>query len=234
AAYAARAGLRCSIFAPASAPPAKLRQAEVHGAHVVSVPGSRADVTAAAQRAARAQGVYHLDHNANANFAAGVGTVGLELREELADLPPIVAPTGGGSLIAGVARLLGAAAPPLFAVQSEACAPLVRALDAGWDDVLPVEAEPTIAGGISIAAPPRGRELLAALRASHGGAVAVSEEAIARWGKLLARLEGVYAEPTAAAAVAGVARLAALGQLQPDGAAVAIITGGGLKDVEHA
>ena len=234
AAYAARAGLRCTIYAPASAPAAKLRQAEAYGARVVPVPGSRADVTVAARRAARAKAVYHLDHNASATFAAGVGTLGLELRDDLSDLPPIVAPTGGGSVIAGVAGALGEAAPPLFAAQSEACAPLVLALDAGWDETPPIEAQPTIAGGISIAAPPRGRVLLAALRTSGGGAVAISEEAIARWGKLLARLEGVYAEPTSAAAVAGVARLVAQGRIAADGAAIAIITGGGLKDPETA
>jgi threonine synthase len=235
AAYAARAGLRCTIYAPASAPMAKLRQAEAYGARVVTVAGSRADVAAAARRAARAAKAYHLDHNSNQNFAAGVGTIALELRDELAALPPIVAPTGGGSIVTGIAGQFAAkSGSPLFAVQSDACAPVVRAFDAGWDSVPAVEAQPTIAGGISIAEPPRGRELLSALRGSDGGAVSVSEEAIARWGKLLARLEGVYAEPTAAAAVAGVARLVALGRIPADGAAVAIITGGGFKDPENA
>ena len=241
AAYAARAGLRCTVYAPATAPDAKLRQAEAYGARVVSVPGTRADVATAARRAARAGNVFHLDHNASELFVAGVSTLGWELLEALADGPrpvSVVAPTGGGSIIAGIhAATLAqreqagdAPSPRLFAVQSESCAPLVRALDAGWDDTQPVEPLPTIAGGISIAAPPRGRALLRALRESNGGAVAVAEEAIARWGKLLARLEGIYAEPTAAAAVAGVARLAALDRLPAGGVVVAVISGGGLKD----
>jgi threonine synthase len=245
AAYAARAGMRCTVFAPASAPIAKLRQAEAHGARVVAVQGTRADVAAAARRAARGSSVTHLDHNASDLFVAGVSTLGLELLDALdGDSGPVsvVASTGGGSIVAGL-RLAcemrsasGARAlqPRLFAAQSEACAPLVRALEAGWDDVAPVEALPTIAGGISIAAPPRGRVLLRALRDSNGGAVAVAEEAIARWGKLLARLEGIYAEPTAAAAVAGVARLAALDRFPARGVVVAIVSGGGLKDLENS
>src|SRR5579883_2132742 len=50
AAYAARAGLACTIYAPAAAPEAKLQQAEAYGARVVRVEGSRSDVTAAARR----------------------------------------------------------------------------------------------------------------------------------------------------------------------------------------
>jgi threonine synthase len=99
---------------------------------------------------------------------------------------------------------------------------------------VPVEPAPTIAGGISIADPPRGADLIALLRDSPGGAVAVSEAAIARWGRMLARLEGIYAEPTSAAAIAGVAKLVAERQIAADGAAIAVITGSGLKDPEHA
>ena len=244
AAYAARAGLRCTVYAPASAPAAKLRQAEAYGARLVSVPGSREEVAAAARRAARARNVFHLDHNASDLFVHGVATLGLELLDALTDAIDlnVVAPTGGGSIVAGIAeaiavRRAGGArrrSPRLFAAQSEACAPLVRAFEAGWDDTPPVQPAATIAGGISIASPPRGRLLLAALRASDGGAVAVSESAIARWGKLLARLEGVYAEPTAAAAVAGVARLAANRAFADESVVVAVISGGGLKDPEHA
>lgn len=238
AAYAARAGLRCAIYAPASAPAAKLRQARACGARVVTVAGSRADVTRAAERAARARAVYHLNHNANEAFVHGTQTLAAELAEALAGDYAVVMPVGGGSLLAGChdgfAQLAPTRSPRLFAVQPEACAPLVRALAAGWDAPLPVEAGPTIAGGITIADPPRGARLLRALRASGGGAVAVGDEQIVRWGRLLARLEGVYAEPTSAAAVAGLAQLVATGTIPASSAAVAIITGSGLKDPERS
>src|SRR5581483_1535171 len=110
-----------------------------------------------------------------------------------------------------------ATVPPLFAVQPDACAPLVRALKGGWSAPLPVTPGATVAGGITIANPPRGAALLTALRASGGGAVGVADDAILRWGRLLARLEGVYAEPTSAAAVAGLARLVAERTIPADG-----------------
>jgi threonine synthase len=237
AAYAARAGLRCTIYAPASAPPPKLRQARAYGARVVPVPGSRADVTRAAAKAARDRGVYHLNHNANEAFVRGTQTLVPELADALEGDYAVVLPVGGGSLLAGCyagyARIYGET-PRLYAVQPEACAPLVRALAAGWEAPLPVEAGDTIAGGITIADPPRGALLLRALRDTRGGAVAVSDEQIVRWGRLLARLEGVYAEPTSAAAVAGLAQLVATGAIAPSGTAVAVITGSGLKDPDRS
>jgi len=249
AAYAARSGIKCTIYAPASAPAAKLRQAEAFGATIVAVQGNRTAVTLAARGAARSEHVYHLDHNANPLFVDGMQTLAFELIEQLGVVPPLVLPVGGGSLLAGLyqgfSRLLARSGPlqqrgspiqlpALFAVQSEACDPLVRAFANGWSRPLAVQPQPTVAGGISIADPPRGAALLEALRRSNGGAVAVSEEAIRRWGTLLARLEGVYAEPTAAAAVAGAARLVAAGQIPASGAAVVVITGTGLKDSVQA
>ena len=242
AAYAARTGLRCTIFAPTSAPPAKLQQAEAYGARVIAVSGRREDVADAARKAARDRSVYYLNHNSSDAFVAGTQTVAFELAQEFDSLPPIVLPVGGGSLLAGCHQGFGRKVadrtlsdmPPLFGVQSEACAPLVQALDNGWSKPVAVESGPTIAGGITIADPPRGSALLMAMRSSGGGAVAIGDEAIVRWGQLLARLEGVYAEPTSAAAVAGLARLVALGRIDSTGAAVVVITGSGLKDPDRS
>ncbi len=242
AAYAARAGLRCTIFAPQSAPRAKLRQAEAYGARVVLVPGEREDIAAAARKAARDRSVYHLNHNSSETFVAGTQTLAFELAEALGRPPALVMPVGGGSLLAGCNQgfrfLQQSDEPPmipaLFGVQPDACAPLVQALANGWEVPLPVEPGTTIAGGITIATPPRGAELLQAMRASDGGAVAVSDEAIVRWGRLLATLEGVYAEPTSAAAVAGLAKLVATGRIAASGAAIVVITGSGLKDPERS
>jgi|SRR5579883_1450258 len=237
AAYAARAGLRCTIFVPASAPAAKLRQAAAYGAAVETVPGSREEVTAAARKAAKRKEVYHLDHNASAAFATGTGTIAHELAEAFQRVPSVVMPVGGGSILAGcfdVFRDGDREPPPLFAVQPESCAPIAQAMAAGWTNPVRATPRPTIAGGITIADPPRGELLLRALRATGGGAVAVADEAIMRWGRMLARLEGVYAEPTAAAAVAGLAKLVASRIIPADGGAVVIITGSGLKDEASA
>jgi threonine synthase len=89
---------------------------------------------------------------------------------------------------------------------------------------------PTVCGGIEIERPARGEEILAALRASGGAAVASEDEDVLRERDRLARLEGVYAEPTSAAAFSGLAALARAGRIGRDEVVVVAVTGSGLKD----
>jgi threonine synthase len=145
----------------------------------------------------------------------------------------MVLPVGQGSLALGAhlgfERLARAGLiermPVLTCVQAEACAPLVRAWEAGLEEVPPVEVGETAAEGIRIRAPLRGRALLAALRSTGGRAVAVKEGEIAEAHALLAR-RGLYVEPTSAAAAAGLGRVAAD---LPEGPVVLVLTGSGLK-----
>ncbi|HEX2037102.1 MAG TPA: pyridoxal-phosphate dependent enzyme, partial [Chloroflexota bacterium] len=86
AAYAARAGMTCTVYAPAGAPPAKLRQIRAYGAELVAVPGPRSAVAAAARAAGSAPGWYHVSHNDNPLFLAGNKTFAFELLEALTRL----------------------------------------------------------------------------------------------------------------------------------------------------
>jgi threonine synthase len=151
-----------------------------------------------------------------------------------------VIPTGGGALFCGAwqgfqewteAGLLDRRAlPRLHAAQAAACAPLARAWDADLAEPAPVARRPTVCGGIEIERPARGREILAAIRASGGAAVASEDAAILAERDRLARLEGIYAEPTSAAALAGLVHLARRGLVGPDEVVVVAVTGTGLKD----
>jgi threonine synthase len=239
ASYAARAGLGCTVYAPAAASPAKLVQAEACGATVVRVEGSRAEVAAAAERAHDpGNGRVYASHNWHPWFLAGVTTWALEYWEQRGFAAPdaIIAPAGSGSIILGAyhafSLLRGSAAvdrlPRLFAVQPEACAPLAAAVALDLQAVEPVHARPTLAEGASIANPVRGNEVLAAIRESGGGAVAVSEEAIAR-ATLDAARQGVYIEPTSALAIAGARKLRESGAVARSDRAVLVLTGSGLK-----
>ncbi len=236
AGYCARAGIACAIYVPEIASPAKLRQVEAYGARLVRVPGSR-EATAEAARRAAAQTAY-ASHVWSPYFLAGTRTCAFELWEQLDRRAPdhVVLPVGSGTLLLGLARGfdalraagLVAGVPRLWAVQAASVAPLVRAL--GGEPVVPPPEGWTapVAEGIAIARPVREQEILAALRASRGGAVAVDDASVLAAQAELAR-QGLYAEPTSAAAPAGLRTLLAAGRIGRQEQTVVVLTGHGLK-----
>lgn len=234
--YAARAGINCRIVAPATASPSKLLQSRAAGAQVETVTGSREMV---AERAAEGRGGFvYAGHNWSAHFLEGTKTLGYEIWEELGFRAPdnIVAPLGGGSNVLGchlAFRDLAASGeiskpPRIFGVQAESCAPLHRAFEAGKSDAVSCQARPTIAEGIVLANPPRGREVLSGLMESLGGTVAVADADIVAAATQLAHL-GMFVEPTAAVAAAGFTALVHGGKVRREDRTVVILTGSGLK-----
>jgi threonine synthase len=240
AAYAAAAGLQCTIFAPASAAPAKLKQMRMYGANVAVVEGPRNAAEQAARGAGNAPGVYYAGHNDNPYFVEGCKTFAFELACAFEGQSPdhVIVPVGGGSLYVGAAAgfvqwAQGRAASHrtrLHLVQAEACMPLVAAYLAGGDEAMHVVRTPTVAGGIEIESPARGAFILRLLRASGGTAVAVSDRAILDARRDVAQAEGIFMEPTSAAAFAGLAELALRGVIGRDESVVVAVTGSGLKD----
>jgi threonine synthase len=120
----------------------------------------------------------------------------------------------------------------LFGVQAANCAPYYAAFTAGAETLVSTEIAPTIAEGIASSKPTRVREVLAAVRASGGAIVAVSEEEIVAALGALAR-KGLYVEPTSAAAAAGLTQLIAAGAIKRGETTVLVLTGSGLKASEH-
>jgi threonine synthase len=242
AAYAARAGLPATIYVPAGAPAMKRAQIARVGAEIVAVSGPRSAVTDATLVEVARSGAYYAGHNANPYFTAGMATFAYELIETFGASMPrhLVIPTGGGSLCVGCfegfLRWFGDAddawriCPRIHAVQSAGCAPLVAAFEQGLDRAPSIERRPTVAGGIEVERPPRDREILAAIRATGGSAVAVDDEEILRARRFLAETEGIDVEPTTAAAFAGLARLAQKGVIAPDEPVIVAATGAGWKD----
>ena len=106
--------------------------------------------------------------------------------------------------------------------------PLVAAFsDEDWS---PETATKTVAGGISIAAPSRMWQIIDILRLTSGSAVAVEDANILRAQKDLAEREGIFAEPTSAAAFAGLEELVNQGIIQQSDSVLVPVTGFGLKD----
>lgn len=161
----------------------------------------------------------------------------------------VLVPVGGGGLLGGlwrgyvdISRIFGvpvrSVLPRLVAVQAEGCAPLVRAFREGWDADRALrtawENPRTIAGGLADDIPFDAHRALEGLRDSGGTAVAVSDEEILDAMRLLATREGVLAEPSAAASVAGLVRLRRAGMIRPSDRVCCLVTGSGLKDTAAA
>jgi threonine synthase len=215
AAYAARAGLSCTVFVAASAPPAKLAQMAAHGADVRLVEGTREVVAHAAIEEVEGGGAFYASHVFNPFFHEGTKTWAFDVWLALGRRAPdvCVLPVGNGTLVVGAGRgfdeLLAAGlierAPRIVAVQAAACAPIARAFHTNAREVEPVDDEGTVAEGIAIGAPARGEQVLEVVRASGGTVLTVEDDAIARARRVLAH-QGLFVEPTAAATIAGAAR----------------------------
>ena len=238
AAYAARAGIKAHIFAPAGAPPAKIQQIKVYGGEAHLVEGSReATATAAVEYCSR-RGLVYASHNLSPYFLEGTKTFAYDVARQFARRLPdhIVMPVGNGSLLIGAWKgfheLLRAGRisrmPRLHCVQARTVMPIAAAF--GGEKWTPKAGSTSIAGGISVEAPPRKDQTLMVLAETGGVAVAVDDGEILRWQKALAEKEGLYAEPTSAAAFAGLDRLVGMGEIKSADLTLVPVTGFGLKD----
>ncbi len=236
ATYAAAAGLPCRIYVPTTAPRGKVVQIAASGAEVRAIPGTRQAVTDAALAAIGES--FYASHNWQPFFIEGTKTLAYELWEQLGFAVPdnILVPTGYGSNILGLERGFDELQrrgeitrhPRLFAVQAANCAAFAAAWTAGAEGYVPFTPAPTVADGIATVKPVRAAEVLAALRRSGGGVVAVAEAEI---GPALAALGqlGLFVEPTSATAGAALARLLNDGTIRPDETTIVVLTGHGLK-----
>src|SRR5206468_6484543 len=218
AVYAARCGLPCAVIVPRDTPPAAVAEALIGGAHVFTVEGSIADAGKIVAKLAPQIGWFDLSTLKEPYRLEGKKTMGLELAEQLGWAMPdfLVYPTGGGTGLVGIPkgyeelRAMGwvsGALPRIVAVQAEGCAPVVKAWRDSAETTAPWDNPVTDAPGLRVPSPFAGRQMLRVLRDTKGDAVAVSEAAIADAQRLLARLDGVWTAPEAAATVAALAEL---------------------------
>jgi threonine synthase len=229
AACAERAGLRSEVFVPESTPAAKLAALHSFGptCSVTVVAGDRQATAAAAQARVGATGAWYASHVHQPAFHHGVRTLAFELHDALAgEVATVVVPAGNGTLVLGLwlgFRQLAewghvARVPRLVAVQSELCAPLAGGR------VRP-EGGSTLATGIAIARPPRLGQVRAAVLASRGAVLTVSEARIATALLELAAM-GIDVEPTAAVGWAALPSLEQVEPVEPVGPVVVVLTGG--------
>jgi len=246
-ALSAKAGLDCCAFVHENAPSGKLAQLVCTGARVFRVRNlgtSEDPVVKMLKLAVEKFGWYPCPSFGPFNpyqFEGGK-TIAYEIIEQLEWSSPdwVVIPIGGGGLlganwkgfIEAETMSMVNGKPKIAGIQPDGCAPVVRAFKEGAD---PLSIEPwanpsTVAGGLRDPIPWDGDAALKSIRDSGGSAEAVSDEEILQAQELLARTEGIFAEPSGAASVAGMIKLARAGIIEADEKVVVEVTGSGLKD----
>jgi threonine synthase len=240
AVYAARAGLPCAVIVPRGTPPAAVAEAQIAGAHVFTIEGSIATAGKVCAKVAPLLEWFDLSTLKEPYRLEGKKTMGLELAEQLEWRMPdvLLYPTGGGTGLIGIPKgyeeLVGmkwiSGAPPRFyAVQADGCAPVVKAFHDKADHTTAWENPTTHAAGLRVPSPFAGRQMLAILRESGGGAVAVTESEIRDAQRLVARVEGIWTAPESAALVAALQHLRDARTVTRDAEIVMVFTGAGIK-----
>ena len=244
AAVCAASGQSAVVLVPAGAPPAKLTQMLAYGAEVVPVDGSYDDAFELCLEACTEFGWYNRNTALNPFTLEGKKTIALEIGRQMApDLADaVIVPTGDGVILGGIAKGfadlmawgLTDRMPRLIAVQPEGASAMVAALAEGRNDVESVAGARSVADSLVVSAPRNARLALRRIRESEGGGVSVSDEAIIESIARLARLTGVFAEPAAAASLAGLDAALEAGLIDRSERVVMVVTGNGLKDRDSA
>jgi len=237
AAYCAKAGIECEIYVPHTTSPGKLAQIQAYGATLKKVRGSREKTAEVAMEAASK--IPYASHCWNPFFLHGTKTFAFEVWEQMGWKSPdtLVLPIGHGTLFLGVyigfkelrETEMVKRIPRLVGVQSASCAPLYQAFKKGWGETRPIEKKETIAEGIAIAEPVRGRQILEAIRDTDGEILIVTEKEIRAALREMGR-KGHFIEPTSAATIAGLKKY--LRKKRRKETVVSTLTGTGLKSAE--
>jgi threonine synthase len=237
AAYGAAAGLEVVVLLPAGKIAlGKLLQALVAGARVVAVDGNFDDaLTVVRELSEQRRHPVTLVNSVNPYRIEGQKTAAFEVVDDLGRAPDILAiPVGNAGNItaywagfreyhaAGLAPNL----PRMMGFQAAGAAPIVLGH--------PVEHPETVATAIRIGNPASWERATAARDESGGLIEAVTDDEILAAYRDLVRLEGIFCEPSSAASVAGIRKLAREGRIDRDATVVCVLTGHGLKDPDTA
>jgi len=233
-AFAARkVGARCSVMVMDTAPDTKIRAIERLGASIVRATYDECWRTVESHGSDRMTGhfVHPFDDD---RFIAGNATIGLEILEDLPEVDAIVAPIGGGGLLAGIAAAVRELRPAtrIYAAEPETAAPLSASLAAGR----PVRFDHWQASFVDGAG---GKSVLPAmwpLLSLLSGSLVVSLADVARAMKLVAERTHVIAEGAAGCAIAAALSGRASSQPRPGrrGTVVAVVSGGNIDLAKFA
>jgi threonine synthase len=227
-AYSSLAGIECHVFTPRDAKIVKLEQMLAYGSKVYKVRGNYSTTEKAVYNIYRKGRAYLLGDYLYRR--EGTKSVGFELAEQI-DADYIFAPVGNGTLVSalwkaysefktiGIVKKL----PRIVGIQAKTCSPLVKAYRSG--SAIKSVCGKTVAVAIECGDPIDGKGVLKAVKSSRGFLSAVSDSEILKARELLARKEGIFAEPAGAAAFSGYLK----NKNKVRGKIVCLVTGHGLK-----
>jgi len=243
AAYTAKAGQEAFIFMPDDTPKAFQVECEQYGAHVEMIDGLISDCGKIVAERKEQEGWFDISTLKEPYRVEGKKTMGYELAEQLNwELPDVIIyPTGGGTGIVGMWKAfdemeklgwIGSHRPKMISVQSEGCAPIIRAFEQGKDTADFFENPETSALGLRVPAAIGDFLILKAIRESNGYALTVSDKELMDNVKMIGKHEGIFSAPEGGATVATLPKLLDLDVIKPNDRIVLFITGGGLKYVD--
>jgi len=244
AAYSAKAGLKCRISVPGRIDLGKFYQMMAYGVQIEVTRSENEYQRASSVSRSNEADSYPVTTN-DPFLLEGEKTTGYEICQQLEWSVPdrIVVPMGSGSHLfmiwKGIKELetmgiVDSQAVKMTGIQVEGCAPIVEALRKRSDKIRPAKTIRTVAVDLAVKNPKHGDLVLQALKESRGNGVAVSDREIVEAMGLLAKTEGIFAEPAAASTIAGIKRLIESGEVDRSEKVVCIVTGMGLKDPRTA
>mgnify|MGYP003308530696 FL=1 len=238
--YAARAGLEGYVFMPQDAPYSNQKEVDITGGRLTLIDGLISDAGVLSREKAAEMNLFDVSTLQEPYRVEGKKTMGYEIAEQLSwELPDVIIyPTGGGTGIVGMWKAfeemellgwIGSKRPRMFAVQSDGCAPIVKAFIEGNEFADMWEDASTMASGIRVPAAIGDYLILQALRDSNGGALTVSDDEIIKMMSIVASLEGMFVCPEGAATAVALDKLLIDGLVRDNEKVLLLNTGSGLK-----
>ncbi|MDR7670120.1 threonine synthase [Bacillus altitudinis] len=234
AAYAARADMKCIVIIPdGKIAFGKLAQAVMYGAEIIAIDGNFDDALKIV-RSICEKAPIALVNSVNPYRIEGQKTAAFEICEQLGSAPDVLAiPVGNAGNITAYWKGFkeyhekkGTGLPVMRGFEAEGAAAIVR------NEV--IEQPETVATAIRIGNPASWKQAVAAADESNGKIDEVTDEEILHAYQLIAREEGVFAEPGSCASIAGVLKQVKSGEIKSGSKVVAVLTGNGLKDPNTA
>ncbi|MEM2910606.1 MAG: threonine synthase [Nitrososphaerota archaeon] len=243
AAHATKAGLPCYVFMPSDVERNKILQVTQYGAEVVLVNGTYDDVNRLAHVSCDLYDVGIVNVNLRPYYVEGSKTMMLEIVEQLGWRAPehVIVPMASGALLCALHKGLKEieelgmvkGSTRMSGAQPEGCSPIVDAFKKGLDYVIPVERPTTLVKSLAIGMPGDGAFALKTVRQSGGVCESVSDGEALYAASLLAKTEGIFAEPGGAITVAVLKKLLEDGKVDRSEEVVCCVTGAGFKATEH-